>query len=175
MQKKSSDAIIIKQAEMQLTEWSMLKTFIEKKDLSLAYKAAERNAWIIQTLRDKKFRWKFGEAHSLVMVGCGYYPYSMFDVHKQYSHIKQVGLDTENSCIQVCNKLLGSVPGLGDDIQFKHCNGLDYDYSNLEQEDLVFLSVDITDSDEIFKKVIQTSRAQIFICAPYVSKWLSSI
>jgi hypothetical protein len=32
--------------------------------------------------------------------GCGLYPYSMFDLHRQYSHIKQVGLEIDKNELQ---------------------------------------------------------------------------
>jgi hypothetical protein len=53
-------------------------------------------------------------------------------------------------------------------------DGKDYDYSYLEQEDLVFLSCDIS-TQEITKKVIETSKAPIFICAPYEKTWLKNL
>ena len=53
------------------------------QNLNLAYSQAEHNAWIVKTLVDKKQRYKFKTCKSIVLVGSGIYPYSMFDLHKQ--------------------------------------------------------------------------------------------
>ena len=36
----------------------LLKSYLESKDFSKPYRLAEKNAWIIRTLRDKKERYK---------------------------------------------------------------------------------------------------------------------
>ena len=56
--------------------------------LHYAYDEAEHNAWIVKTLVDKKQRYKFKNCNSIVLVGSGIYPYSMFDLHKQYPHLE---------------------------------------------------------------------------------------
>jgi hypothetical protein len=53
-------------------------------------------------------------------------------------------------------------------------DGKDYDYSNLEHEDLVFFSIDVVGIDGVFQKVIETSKAQPFICAPGKHAWFKN-
>ena len=46
-----------------------------------------------------------------------------------------------------------------------------FDYSRLEDEDLIFISCDV-ESNSIVKKVLETSKAHVFICAPYNKEWM---
>ena len=74
------------------SEISLLKSYLIEKDYSKPYDMAEKNAWIVRTLRDKKQRYKFNSCKNLVLIGSGMYPYSMFDVHRQYPNINQIGI-----------------------------------------------------------------------------------
>ena len=87
--KEKWQALLIKDEMRQITQFS------HSKRLELAYETAEHNAWIVRTLRDKKQRYRFPKCKNLIMIGSGIYPYSMFDVHKQYPHIAQVGLEID--------------------------------------------------------------------------------
>ena len=90
-----SQKFTIKNLKKEETDWkelvvinevSLLKRFANS-NLKNAYIEAEYNAWIVKTLVDKKQRYKFKTCNSIVLVGCGLYPYSMYDLHKQYPHI----------------------------------------------------------------------------------------
>ena len=140
------------------------------KDLSLAYTNVEKNAWIIRTLVDKKSRYRLKACKTLVKVGAGMYPYSMFDVHKQYPDIMQIAIEIDPKRALICNKIVAQSPAKGK-ILVVTMDGKDYDYSNLTQDDLVFISVDVPSTD-IISKVINTSKAHIFKCAPYEKTWL---
>ena len=51
------DEILWKDMVVQ-NEITLLKTYIESKDYSKPYYLAEKNAWIVRTLRDKKQRYR---------------------------------------------------------------------------------------------------------------------
>jgi len=137
------------------------------------YTEAEHNAWIIKTLVDKKQRYKFNECKNLVLVGSGIYPYSMFDVHKQYPHIMQVGIEIIESRVKISQQLVKNSPAK-DNIVIVHGDAATYDYSWLSDEDFVFISVDV-EGEEIFNKVLKTSKAQPLVCAPYKYTWLQNL
>ena len=40
---------------------------------------------------NRKERFKFKTCKNIVLVGSGFYPYSLFDVYKQYEHINLIG------------------------------------------------------------------------------------
>ena len=136
-----------------INELILVKRFLST-GLQLAYEEAELNAWIIKTLMDKKQRYKFKTIKNIVLVGSGVYPYSMFDLHKQYPHIKQVGLEIVNKRAILSRKLVEASPAK-DKIKILSVDGLDFDYSWMTDDDFVFISVDV-DVDKIFKKVAFT-------------------
>jgi hypothetical protein len=159
--------LLIKDEMFQITQFS------QKNRLELAYESAEHNAWIVRTLRDKKQRYRFPKCNNLIMIGSGIYPYSMFDVHKQYPHIKQVGLEIDEKRAKISRKLVASSPAKND-IKIITCDAYDFDYSWLGIDDLVFISVDV-EHKRIFSKIIETSKAQLHICAPYDKTWLYNL
>tara|TARA_Y100000296_G_C5098288_1_gene218534 strand:- start:167 stop:760 length:594 start_codon:yes stop_codon:yes gene_type:complete len=153
-------------------ELILFKRFLDE-GLDLAYKESERNAWIIKTLVDKKQRYKFKKCKTLILVGSGIYPYSMFDVHKQYPHIKQIGLEIDINRAIISKQLVKASPAK-DTIKIITIDGIDFDYSWMTDEDFVFLSVDVN-SKQIYKKVVETSKAQPLVCAPYKYSWLKNL
>ena len=154
-------------------EINLIKSYASEGGLGLAYERAEKNAWIVRTLRDKKQRYMFPKCSNLVMIGSGMYPYSMFDVHKQYPHINQIGLEIDSKRATISRKLIEASPAK-DSINIITIDALDYDYSWLDHDDLVFVSVDV-DHKKIIEKVLQTSKAHINICAPYDKTWLRNL
>lgn len=168
---KESEAVwkrVVAQGEMNL-----IKTYKERGELHLAYEKAENNSWIVKTLRNIKQRYKFDKCKNLVMIGSGVYPYSMFDVHKQYPHINQVGLEISKPRAILSDKLVTMSPAK-DKIKIKCIDAIDYDYSWLNIDDLIFISVDV-DHAEITNKILETSKAQLFMCAPYEKSWVKVI
>ena len=155
-----------------LNELKLLQTFAST-DLKNAYITAEHNAWIVKTLVDKKQRYKFKNCNSIVLVGSGIYPYSMFDLHKQYPHIKQIGLEIDKKRAIVSKKLIKASPAKND-IKIITIDAIDFDYSWLSDEDFVFISVDVK-GEEIYKKILETSKAQPLVCAPYKDSWMKSL
>lgn len=154
-------------------EITLIKKYALEGGLGLAYENAENNAWIVRTLRDKKQRYMFPKCTNLIMVGSGMYPYSMFDVHKQYPHIKQVGLEIDKKRSTISRKLIDASPAK-DSIHIINIDGVEYDYSWLDHDDLIFVSVDV-DHKKIIDKVLETSKAHINICAPYDKTWLKNL
>ena len=151
-----------------------LNLFFHFKDnLKLGYEEAERNAWIVKTLVDKKQRYKFKICKSIVLVGSGIYPYSMFDLHRQYPYINQVGLENVKSRVTLSRKLVENSPAKKK-IKILYIDGIDFDYSWMEDDDFVFISVDV-DGQQIFNKVVETSKAQPLMCAPYKYSWLKNL
>ena len=156
---------------------NMLKYFktrmLEQRKGLYSYRMAEPNSWIFKTLLEKKQRKLFDTCEKLVMVGCGLYPYSMFDIHKKFKHIKQVGIEIEPKRASVAKSLVANSPAK-DSIAILNMDGLDFDYSKLQDDDLIFISCDV-DNEEIIKKIIKTSKAHFFVCAPYARSWLKEV
>ena len=178
----SSDKFTMEDLEKAETTWktvvaqneiTLLKAYKDQNELHLAYEKAERNAWIVKTLRDKKQRYKFETCNNLVMIGSGIYPYSMFDVHKQYPHIRQLGLEIVESRVKLSRKLVEASPAK-DDMKILHVDAIDFDYSWMGMDDLIFISVDV-EHEQITKKILETSKAQLYMCAPYEKTWIRSM
>ena len=155
-----------------LNELTLLQRF-SQSGLRNAYLEAENNAWIVKTLVDKKQRYRFKTCKSIVLVGAGLYPYSMFDLHKQFPHIKQVGLEIDSKRATIARKLTKESPAK-DTIKIITIDGINFDYSWMTQEDFVFISVDVN-GEHIYKKVLETSKAQPLVCAPYKNTWLRNL
>ena len=45
----------------------------------------------------------------------------------------------------------------------------------MTDEDFVFLSVDITNNKKIYNKVLETSKAQPLVWAPYKDSWIRNL
>ena len=154
-------------------EITLLKSYLNGGDFSKPYKLAEKNAWIIRTLRDKKQRYKFNSCKNLILIGSGMYPYSMFDVHRQYPNINQIGIEIDKNRCVISKKLIAASP-CKDAIKIVNMDAIDYDYSWLGIDDLIFISVDV-ENKKIIEKIIKTSKAQVDICAPYDKTWLRNL
>ena len=162
------------QKNLKNHEWDWIRYFKEQNDFSLALKVCEENAWIARTLGARRERRKFKSCKTLIFVGSGFYPYSLFDIYKQYPNIKKlIGIDYDKKCVKI-SKFLVKESKTDDRINIIYANGKNFDYSNLEHEDLVFLSCDIKETEIIFNKVLKTSKAGIYICEPK-NNWMSTI
>tara|TARA_Y100000592_G_scaffold14159_1_gene20074 strand:+ start:15104 stop:15661 length:558 start_codon:yes stop_codon:yes gene_type:complete len=176
-----SQKFTIKNLKKEETDWkelvvinevSLLKRFANS-NLKNAYIEAEYNAWIVKTLVDKKQRYKFKTCNSIVLVGCGLYPYSMYDLHKQYPHITQIGLEIDSKRAAIARKLTNISPAK-DAIKIITIDAINFDYSWMTQDDFVFISVDV-DGELIYKKILETSKAQPLVCAPYKNSWIKNL
>jgi hypothetical protein len=156
-------------AGLKKTEFQFIKWVLEN-DHSLFYSKVPRKNWILETIPNKQRR-KFRECTNLIMVGSGIYPYSMIDIYKRYPHIKQIGLDYDENCVKLSSYLIEKN---NMNMSIVNINGVDYDYSSLGHEDLVFFSIDVEDIDKIYSKVIETSKAQPYVCAPFRNPLLNN-
>ena len=152
--------------------WSNAKN-VNKRRALLAYRKAETNAWIYKTLLDKKKTGLFKKCRNLILIGSGMYPYSMFDIQKKYKHIQQIGLEIDEKRASIGYDLVTKSPAK-DHIKIVTCDGYEYDYSYMLEDDLVFVSCDV-DNKKLMNKVMETCKAHIFICAPYEKTWLRSL
>jgi hypothetical protein len=152
--------------------WSNAKN-VSKRRALLAYRKAETNAWIYKTLLDKKRTSLFKKCKNLVLIGAGMYPYSMFDIQKKYKHIQQVGIEIDKKRSSIGKDLVEKSPAK-EHIQIVTCDGNDYDYNYLLEDDLVFISCDV-DNKKMMTTIMETCKAHIFICAPYEKTWLRAL
>ena len=98
----------------------------------------------------------------------------MFDVHRfNIPNINQIGIEIDKNRCVISKKLIAASPFL-DAIKIVNIDAIDYDYSWLGIDDLIFISVDV-ESKEIIEKIIKTSKAQVDICAPYDKTWLRNL
>ena len=155
-----------------MNSWASNKN-INKHRALLAYRKAETNAWIYKTLLDKKKTGMFKTCEKLALIGSGIYPYSMFDIHKKYKHIQQIGIEIDPSRAAIGRDLVVKSPAKSH-IEIITCDGCDYNYSDLGEDDLVFISCDV-DNKKVMNRIIETCKAHIFICAPYEKTWLRAL
>ena len=146
------------------------KKGLEKRKALYAYRHAEQNSWIYKTLLEKKKVPLFKKCYRLILVGSGIYPYSLIDIHKKYKHVKMLGIEIDENRARASKQLIKNSPAR-DRINIVNQDGLDFDYSKLEDDDLVFISCDV-DSSKILSKIIQTSKAHVYICSPYNKEWM---
>jgi len=162
------------QSNLKDSEYEWIRLFTRRKDLSLGYDLAEHKAWIYRTLRDQEKLELFLTCKKLVLVGSGFYPYSMFDIHRQYPKIKQLGIDYDEECVKISIALIKAAK-VENNIKIIHSSGEKFSYNILDHEDLVFISSDIKNIEKVYQQAIETSKAGVFVCAPYKNAWLKSI
>ena len=144
-----------------------------QNDLSRLYKVKFDNSWIYKTILDKKIKNKLAECKNIVLVGCGLYPYSLFDMHRRFPEIKYHGIEISEKRAKLAKIITEETPAKNT-IEIHCCAGEEFDYSFLGDEDMIFISVDVVEN-KIFEQIIKTSRAQIFSCAPYKSSYVNGI
>lgn len=125
----------------------------------------EEHGWIHITLRDNKLNYRVKEARSIVLVGCGSYPYSLFDMRQKYPDKMYIGVDYDIKCIKMCYAICNKYKI--NDMNFIHGEGKKLDYSKLTHSDMVFLSADIDDMEDTYWHIIKDTPAQVFICKPH--------
>ena len=81
-------------------------------------------------------------------------------------------MSSYKNCVKISQLLIDSAK-INDRIKVIHANGIDFDYGFLGHEDLVFLSVDIEKRNEIYSRVIQTSKASVYVCEPK-NEWVKN-
>ena len=144
-----------------------------QQNLSSLYKVQKKNSWVYKTILDNKIKYKLKDCKNLILVGSGLYPYSLLDMHKRFPDIKYHGIERSQKRAKLSELIINETPAKGS-ITIHCCMGEDFDYSFLADEDMVFISVDVNEN-KIVEKVIKTSRAQIYSCAPYKSSYVNGI
>ena len=141
--------------------------------LDRLYKVEFKNSWIYKTILDKKIKDNLNSCKYVVLVGCGLYPYSLFDMHRRYPHIKYHGIEISEKRAKLAQIVTLETPAKND-LTIHCCAGEDFDYSFLSDEDMIFISVDVA-QNKIIDKIVKTSGAQIYSCAPYKSSYVNGI
>jgi len=141
--------------------------------LDKLYIVKKEHSWIYTTILDNNLKNKLNECNNIVLVGCGLYPYSLFDMHRRYPNIKYHGIEISEKRIKLAQLITDETPAK--DSLILYCSaGEKFDYSFLTDEDMVFISVDVV-QNKIIEQIVKTSRAQFYSCAPYKSSYVNGI
>jgi tRNA G46 methylase TrmB len=141
--------------------------------LDKLYKVEFKNSWIYKTILDKKIKSNLNSCNHILLVGCGLYPYSLFDMHRRYPHVKYHGIEISEKRASLAKIITYETPAKNN-LTIHCCAGEDFDYSFLSDEDMIFISVDVV-QNKIIEQIIKTSGAQIYSCAPYKSSYVNGI
>lgn len=158
--------------DIKKEEFIYVKNIISK-NLYSDYLISNRTNWILETLILKDKIDEFENCKNVVFIGSGSNPYSLIDLSYNYPNINIIGLEYDSYCVKI-SKFIIEKCGIKN-IEIVNINGVDFNFSTLDITDYIFLSVDIDSLDKIYKKVLNTSRAQIYICAPGKYLWNKSI
>jgi hypothetical protein len=79
-----------------------------------------------ERVRDLKNIVDFRACHSLVMVGSGAFPATLFWLRDHFPHMRYVGLDIDPRCVEMAT-LLTTAMGMNN-VQFQVCNGNHFDF-----------------------------------------------
>lgn len=142
-------------------------------NLHKLYNIKKDHSWIYKTIEDKKLRKNLQTCNNIVLVGCGLYPYSLFDMHKRFPKIKYHGVEISDKRVKLAKIILEETPAK-DDIIIYCSAGEEFDYSMFDEDDMIFISCDVI-SGNITKRIYETSKAQVFPCAPYKSSYVNGI
>jgi len=141
--------------------------------LDRLYKVEFKNSWIYKTVLDKKIKKRLDTCKNIVLVGCGLYPYSLFDMHRRYPNITYHGIEISEKRAALAKIITKETPAKNSLIIYQ-CDAADFDYSFLTDEDMIFISVDVN-QNKIIEQIVKTSRAQFYPCAPYKSSYVNGI
>lgn len=144
-----------------------------KDNLSSLYQVKHSQSYILQTINDKGMRKAFEETEVVILVGCGVYPYSLMDLYRRFPDKRYVGIEISHKRARLAKHVIDNTPAKGM-IEVVNCDGKDYDYSYLKDEDMVFISCDVYQTD-IFNNILKNSRAQVYTCAPYKSAYINGM
>lgn len=154
------------------TEFGIVEPIFRQNDFERLKNLPIDKNWIKETLLlDKKYN-LLRSCETLIMIGCGMYPYSMIDTFKRFPNINQIGIDYDVRCATIASQIVEKCNF--NSIKIVNCDGVNYDYSSLKDEDMVFISCDVNGIDDIYSRVLKTSKAQIFVCAPSRTAWLDN-
>lgn len=158
---------------LKQTEFGIIEPYFKQNNIEKLKNLKINKNWITITLLNEKKYTLLKKCENLIMIGCGMYPYSMIDTYKKFPKINQIGIDYDERCVKIASVILDKC-NLSNNIKIKNVKGLDYDYTNLKDEDLVFISCDVNGIEQIYDKIVNTSKAQVFVCAPSKTAWLDN-
>jgi tRNA G46 methylase TrmB len=154
-------------------EFALVVDAKRQERLDKLYKVPFKQSWVYKTILDKKIKSNLKDCTNIVLIGCGLYPYSLFDMHRRYPHIKYFGVEISEKRAKLAEIVTRETPAK-DNLSIHCCAGEDFDYSFLTDEDMIFISVDVN-QNKIIEQIIKTSRAQFYSCAPYKSSYVNGI
>lgn len=144
-----------------------------QNSLESLYKVKFEHSWIYQTILDNKIKHKLDDCKDIVYVGCGLYPYSLFDMHRRFPNLTYHGIEISEKRAALAKIVTKETPAKNS-LTIHQCDAADFDYSFLRDEDMIFISVDVN-QNKIIEQIIKTSRAQFYSCAPYKSSYVNGI
>ena len=121
--------------------------------------------WVLKTLGLAKHRYKLKDCKKLVLIGSGFYPYSLMSCWKRYPNIEYHGIDRDKSCTYIAKILVQS---LNINNMFFYCREASiHNYSEYVDEDMILIGCDVDNIEKIYKQIINTSKAQVYMCLPH--------
>lgn len=142
-------------------------------DLPSLYKVKFSQSWIYKTILDNKNKSKLKNCENIALIGCGLYPYSLFDMYRRFPNINYHGIEISQKRAKLAKIITRETPAK-EKLKIYCCAGEDFDYSFMSDEDMVFISVDVNEK-KVYEQIIKTSGAQIYSCAPYKSSYVNGI
>lgn len=138
----------------------------------LAYRHSPSDGVIYLTLKEKKMLSLFQECNKIIYIGCGYYPFSLFNLHKKYKHLELIGVERDKIAFLSSFQLVNNSPAKNN-LKIKHCDGIDFDFNSLDDKDLVFIAPEI-DHKNITNRIISQSLVKFFKCSmSYDKGWFA--
>ena len=105
-----------------------------------------RNAY--ERVRDLKDMVDFRACHSVVMVGSGAFPATLFWLHDHFPHMQYVGLDIDTRCVAMAT-LLTKATGMNN-IHFEVVNG---SYYNFRGADFVYIANQVIPKRAVLEQI----------------------
>jgi len=137
----------------------------------LAYRHSPSDGVIYLTMKEKKILSLFKECNKIIYIGSGYYPFSLFNLNKKYKHLELVGVERDKKAFLSSSQLVKNSPAK-DSLKIKHCDGINFDFKTLNDNDLVFIAPEI-DHKNITNRIISQSLVKFFKCSmSYNKEWL---
>jgi len=138
----------------------------------LAYRHSPSDGVIYLTLKEKKLLSLFQECNKIIYIGSGYYPFSLFNLHKKYKHLELIGIERDKKAFLSSFQLAKNSPAKNN-LKIMHCDGVNFDFKTLDDKDLVFIAPEI-DHKNITNKIISQSLVQFFKCSmSYDTEWFT--
>lgn len=133
----------------------------------------KRHSWVYKTIIDKNLRKNLDAAKKVALVGSGMYPYSLFDMHKRFPDKMYYGIEILKNCAELSRRLIKDTPAK-ESIIIYNSDGAKFDYSEFDENDMIFISCDV-DTKDVIGRIIKTSGAQFWVCAPYEKVWIKNL